>query len=70
MEKLTKLVSLQNKQLLETIANKMIEDDEEKKIFIEKYNKYNYHKLRVSKNDDLLKYSYNRIINIQSAFNL
>ena len=69
MDKLTKLVSLQNKQLLETIANKMIDDDKEKKDFIEKYHKYNYHVLKVSRNEDLLKYSYQRIINIQNSFN-
>ena len=70
MDKITKLVCLQNKQLLETIANKMIDDDHEKKMFIERYHKYNYHILRVSRNDDLLKHSYNRIINIQSTFDL
>lgn len=70
MDKLTKIINIQNKNLLNIIAEDKFNDDDDKKNFIEKYHKYNYHLLKVSRNDDLLKYSYNRIINIQNTFNL
>ena len=52
------------------IAEDKFDNENDKKTFIEKYHKYNYHVLKVSRNDDILKYSYNRIINIQNTFNL
>tara|TARA_Y100000389_G_scaffold179600_1_gene193812 strand:- start:254 stop:466 length:213 start_codon:yes stop_codon:yes gene_type:complete len=70
MEKITKLISIQNKNLLESISDHMFDSNKDKLEFINKYHKYNYQVLKVSKNDKLLKYSFNRIINIQSAFDL
>lgn len=70
MEKITKLISIQNKNLLNSIANDMFDSEKDKLEFINKYHKHNYHVLKVSKNDKLLKYSFNRIVNIQSAFDL
>tara|TARA_B100000900_G_scaffold411912_1_gene432571 strand:- start:130 stop:342 length:213 start_codon:yes stop_codon:yes gene_type:complete len=70
MDKITKLISIQNKNLLDSIANDMFDSEKDKLEFINKYHKYNYHVLKVSKNDKLLKYSFNRIVNIQNAFDL
>ena len=70
MDTLHKIISLQNATLLKRIAESKYDNIDEIKAFIDKYNKHNYHVLKISKNDDLLKYSYNRIINIQNAFDL
>ena len=70
MDKLNKIVSYQNHILLKKIADSKFDNSNDVNNFIEKYHKYNYHLLKVSKNDKLLEYSFNRIINIQNAFNL
>jgi len=70
MDTLNKIVSYQNHILLKKIADSKFNNSNDVNNFIEKYHKYNYHMLKVSKNDKLLEYSFNRIINIQNAFNL
>lgn len=70
MDKLSEIVSFQNYELLKNIAESKFNDKVEIEKFINKYHKYNYHVLKVSKDDQLLEYSYNRIINIQTAFDL
>lgn len=65
MDTLNKIISLQNLILLKKIAENKYDNSDDVKNFIDKYHKYNYHVLKVSKNNKLLEYSYNRIINIQ-----
>lgn len=67
MDTLNKVISLQNLILLKKIAENKYDNSDDVKNFIDKYHKYNYHVLKVSKNDKLLEYSYNRIINIQKC---
>ncbi len=70
MDTLNKIISLQNMILLKQIAESKYDNPDDIQSFIDKYHKYNYHVLKVSKDDKLLEYSYKRIINIQNAFDI
>ena len=69
MDKLINLIEIQNNILLNKIANDKFKTDEEKRAFINKYSKHNFHIVKVTRNDYLLKYSMNRINNIFAFIN-
>jgi len=64
MNRVVDIISIQNKILLSNIADQMFDNDLDKNIFIEKYHKYNFHVVKVSKNKNLLNHSFKRIVNI------
>ena len=68
MDKITKLISIQNIQLLNRISDDKFTNDIDKQEFINKYHKYNYHVTKISKDKQILKYYFDRIINIQKKF--
>ena len=52
---LCELVSIQNKILLQHIADAIYDTDKEKTMFINKYNKKNYTYIKIIKNDNIIK---------------
>ena len=56
-----KIIYEQNKELLEIIADKKYNHEEDKEIFINKYHKKNYCKLPIKKRSKIQEY--NKIIN-------
>jgi hypothetical protein len=68
MDKIIHLISIQNVQLLNRICDDKFTNDIDKLEFINKYHKYNYHVTEISKDKKILKYYFNRIINIQKKF--
>jgi hypothetical protein len=52
---LCELVSIQNKILLQHIADAIYDTDKEKAMFINKYNKKNYTYIKIIKNDNIIK---------------
>jgi len=60
---LQNIIQIQNKILLEKIADYKFKNDNEKKNFIEKYNKINYHYFKTTKTNPIYNYK-NKIKNI------
>jgi hypothetical protein len=52
---LYELVSIQNKILLQHIADAIYNTDKEKAMFINKYNKKNYTYIKIIKNNNIIK---------------
>lgn len=58
------ILHIQNKILLEKIADKKNLNNQEKQMFVEKYLKINYHKVKIVKNNKLLNDYKNKLTNI------